>query len=177
MTESPSVCRLATCSVTRSSAHLASVKCSFLHHCHSLSSLSPSSRICNSRACVYKICLPYCYHYLPNSVFPSLFFGRLFVALLTNRKSFLFSQSFLATQSMCVLSSPFLKKLGGRESRGLQTSWGFGWLLHIFLLLSSRFVSPVGVFLSNNFLKNCSFIGEIVIRKWGHLQMELLSVL
>lgn len=76
---------------------------------------------------------PYCYHYLPSSVFPALFFGRLFVALLTNRKSFLFSQSFLATQSMCVvLSSPFLKKLGGRESRGLQTSWGFGWLLHIF---------------------------------------------
>ncbi len=141
LTESPSVCRLATCSVTRSSAHLASVKCSFLHHCPSLSSLSPSSRICNSRACVYKICLPYCYHYLPNSVFPSLFFGRLFVALLTNRKSFLFSQSFLATQSMCVLSSPFLKKLGGRESRELQTSWGFGWLLHIFpqpFSLSSR---------------------------------------
>jgi hypothetical protein len=121
---------------------------------------------------------PYCHHYLPSSVFPALFFGRLFVALLTNRKSFLFSQSFLETQSMCVvLSSPFLKKLGGRESRGLQTSWGFGWLLHIFLLLSSRFVSPVGVFLSNNFFKNCSFIGEIVIRKWGHLQMELLSVL
>ncbi len=61
-----------------------------------------------------------------------LFFCRLSVALLTNCKSFLFSQSFLETQSMCVLSSPFLKKLGGRESRGLQTSWGFGWLLHMF---------------------------------------------
>jgi hypothetical protein len=28
------------CSVTRSSAHLASLKCSFLHHCHSLLALS-----------------------------------------------------------------------------------------------------------------------------------------
>ncbi len=58
-----------------------------------------------------------------------LFFCRLSVALLTNCKSFLFSQSFLETQSMCVLSSPFLKKLGGRESRGLQTSWAFGFCI------------------------------------------------
>ncbi len=65
-------------------------------------------------------------------LFLLLFFGRLFVALLTNFNSFLFSQSFLESQSMCVLSSPFLKKLRGRESRGLQTSWGFGWLLHMF---------------------------------------------
>ncbi len=44
------------CSVTRSSAHLASVNAHFFITAI-LSSLSPSSRICISRACVYKICL------------------------------------------------------------------------------------------------------------------------
>lgn len=141
------------CSVTRSSAHLASVKCSFLHHCHSLLALSFVSNLHFTRLRLQD--LPFHIVIIISQV---LFFLLSFLAVCsllcsqTGKVSFFRNPFFLATQSMCVvLSSPFLKKLGGRESRGLQTSWGFGWLLHIFLLLSSRFVSPVGVFLSNNF--------------------------